>query len=36
MLDAWVAPIKLDPNWKGGDYHAGPEPPRDWRNRSNW
>jgi len=36
MLDAWVAPIKLDPNWKGGDYHAGPSPPRDWRNRSNW
>ena len=26
MLDAWVAPIKLDPNWKGGDYHGGPEP----------
>src|SRR3989449_4734065 len=26
MLDAWVAPIKLDSNWKGGDYHGGPEP----------
>jgi homoserine O-acetyltransferase/O-succinyltransferase len=26
VLDAWVAPIKLDPNWKGGDYHGGPEP----------
>ncbi len=26
MLDAWVAPIELDPNWKRGDYHGGPEP----------
>lgn len=25
-LDIWAAPIRLDPNWKGGDYHGGPEP----------
>lgn len=27
-LDAWAAPIRLDPNWRGGDYY-GHEPPRD-------
>jgi len=26
MIDAWAAPIKLDPNWKGGDYYGGAEP----------
>ena len=26
MLDLWTAPIKLDPNWKGGDYYGGKEP----------
>jgi len=25
-LDAWAAPIRLDPNWRGGDYYGG-EPP---------
>jgi homoserine O-acetyltransferase len=25
-LDAWAAPIRLDPKWNGGDYH-GKEPP---------
>lgn len=25
-LDIWAAPIRLDPNWKGGDYYGGPEP----------
>lgn len=25
-LNIWAAPIKLDPNWNGGDYYAG-EPP---------
>jgi homoserine O-acetyltransferase/O-succinyltransferase len=25
-LDAWASPIRLDPNWRGGDYH-GREPP---------
>ncbi|MEO1090130.1 MAG: homoserine O-acetyltransferase [Pseudomonadota bacterium] len=27
-LDAWAAPIRLDPNWQGGDYYDG-EPPLD-------
>jgi len=27
-LDAWAAPIRLDPNWRGGDYYGG-EPPLD-------
>ena len=27
-LDAWAAPIRLDPNWRGGDYYGG-EPPTD-------
>src|ERR687896_1282499 len=26
LLDLWTLPIKLDPNWKGGDYFGGPEP----------
>src|SRR4051812_5635790 len=26
MLDAWMSPIKLDPNWKGGDFYGGAEP----------
>jgi homoserine O-acetyltransferase len=26
LLDIWMMPIKLDPNWKGGDYFGGPEP----------
>jgi homoserine O-acetyltransferase/O-succinyltransferase len=26
LLDLWTAPIKLDPNWKGGDYFGGAEP----------
>ena len=26
MLDIWMMPIKLDPNWKGGDYFGGTEP----------
>lgn len=27
-LDVWEAPIRLDPNWRGGDYYgAGREPP---------
>jgi homoserine O-acetyltransferase len=25
-LDVWAAPIRIDPRWKGGDYHGG-EPP---------
>ena len=25
-LDMWAAPIKVDQNWKGGDYYGGPEP----------
>ncbi len=25
-LDVWASPIRLDPNWKGGDYYGGPEP----------
>ena len=27
-LNIWSAPIKLDPNWNGGDYYGG-EPPLD-------
>ena len=26
LLDIWMMPIKMDPNWKGGDYFGGPEP----------
>jgi homoserine O-acetyltransferase len=26
LLDLWMMPIKLDPNWKGGDYFGGAEP----------
>ncbi len=26
LLDLWAMPIKLDPNWKGGDYYGGAEP----------
>ena len=26
LLDLWMMPIKMDPNWKGGDYYGGPEP----------
>jgi len=26
LLDIWMMPIKLDPNWKGGDYFGGTEP----------
>jgi len=26
LADVWAGPIKLDPNWKGGDYYGGPEP----------
>jgi homoserine O-acetyltransferase len=26
LLDIWMMPIKLDPNWKGGDYFGGAEP----------
>ena len=26
MTNAWAAPIKLDPKWKGGDYYGGAEP----------
>ena len=26
MIDAWTTPIKLDPNWKNGDYYGGTEP----------
>jgi homoserine O-acetyltransferase len=26
MIDVWTMPIKLDPNWKGGDYYGGAEP----------
>lgn len=25
-LDAWAQPIRLDPNWRAGDYHDGPFP----------
>ncbi len=26
MANVWAGPIKLDPNWKGGDYYGGAEP----------
>jgi homoserine O-acetyltransferase/O-succinyltransferase len=26
LLDLWMMPIKLDSNWKGGDYFGGAEP----------
>ena len=26
MIDAWTTPIKLDSNWKNGDYFGGAEP----------
>ena len=26
LLDIWTMPIKLDANWKGGDYYGLPEP----------
>ncbi|HWV89867.1 MAG TPA: homoserine acetyltransferase, partial [Burkholderiales bacterium] len=26
MIDVWAMPIRLDPNWKGGDYYGGTEP----------
>ena len=26
LLDAWVAPVKLDARWNQGDYYAGPPP----------
>jgi homoserine O-acetyltransferase len=26
LLDLWTMPIRLDPNWKGGDYFGGAEP----------
>jgi homoserine O-acetyltransferase len=26
MTGLWAAPIKADPNWKGGDYYGGTEP----------
>ncbi|MCD6043228.1 MAG: homoserine acetyltransferase, partial [Burkholderiales bacterium] len=26
LLELWAMPIKLDPNWKGGDYYGGAEP----------
>jgi homoserine O-acetyltransferase/O-succinyltransferase len=26
LLDLWMMPIKLDPNWQGGDYYGGAEP----------
>jgi homoserine O-acetyltransferase len=26
LLEIWMMPIKLDPNWKGGDYYGGAEP----------
>lgn len=25
-LDIWATPIRLDPNWNGGDYYDGPAP----------
>jgi homoserine O-acetyltransferase len=27
-LDIWTAAVRLDPDWKGGDYHDGPGPLR--------
>jgi homoserine O-acetyltransferase len=26
MANVWAGPIRLDPNWKGGDYYGGAEP----------
>jgi homoserine O-acetyltransferase/O-succinyltransferase len=26
LLDLWAMPIRMDPNWKGGDYFGGAEP----------
>ena len=26
MIDVWMVPIRMDPNWKGGDYFGGTEP----------
>ena len=26
LIDLWETPIKVDPNWKGGDYFGGAEP----------
>ena len=26
MIDVWTMPIRLDPNWKSGDYYGGTEP----------
>src|SRR2546427_2603220 len=26
LLDLWMMPIKMDPNWKGGDYFGSAEP----------
>lgn len=26
MMDLWAAPIRLDPNWNGGNYYGGREP----------
>ncbi len=26
MLDVWMTPIRMDPNWKGADYYGGTEP----------
>jgi homoserine O-acetyltransferase/O-succinyltransferase len=26
LLEIWMMPIKLDPNWRGGDYFGGAEP----------
>jgi len=26
LANVWAGPIKLDPNWKGGDYYGGAEP----------
>lgn len=26
LLDLWMMPIKMDPNWKNGDYYGGAEP----------
>jgi len=26
LLDLWMMPIRMDPNWKGGDYFGGAEP----------
>src|SRR5207302_1602250 len=26
LLDLWMMPIKMDPNWKNGDYFGGAEP----------